>query len=133
MDNATLTTFFRLHVLLPIVVLSVIMTHLFALHMVGTSRPNRTVSDGISSRVRFDSLFVGKDWLNVVVLYVTVALFLLVPFVTSDPDNYVPADNIQSPLHIQPEWYFLWLYAILRSLPDKLGGVVYVLLVVVTL
>jgi len=131
-DNAALTTFFRLHVLLPIIVMSIITVHLFALHMVGTSRPNRTVSDGISSRIRFDSLFVGKEWLKVVVLCVTVALFLLVPFVTSDPDNYVPADNTQLPLLTQPNWYFLWL-AILRSLPDKLGGVVYVLLVVVTL
>jgi len=102
-DNATLTTFFRLHVLLPIVVLTIIIVHLFALHMVGTSRPNRTVSDGISSRSRFDSFSVGKGWLNVVVLCVTVAFFLLVPFVTSDPDNYVPADNTQSPLCIQPE------------------------------
>jgi len=102
-DNATLTTFFSLHVLTPIIVIRFIITHLFVLHVLGTSRPIRSVVYGICSRIRFDSLFIGKDWLGVLVLYITVALFLLVPFVTTDPDNYVPADGIQSPLHIQPE------------------------------
>lgn len=132
MDNATLTRFFIVHVLMPIILVRLLGLHITLLHMGGTASPLR-MSVQSTMRISFRNLFVAKDRLNVLVLYGTVITFLGYPFMTLDPDNYFIADIIHSPLHIKPEWYYLHLFAMLRSLPDKLGGVIVTLLAIVGL
>ena len=118
----TLRRFFRLHFLIPFLVLSVIIIHLITLHDKGSSSPlgNTIVSDKIS----FTPYFSRKDYLGALLfLIILITICLYFPWVLGDPDNFSSANPLVTPLHIQPEWYFLFAYAILRSIPNKLGGV----------
>nr|QPL15869.1 cytochrome b [Acanthephyra sp.] len=122
-DNATLTRFFTFHFLFPFVVAAATMVHILFLHQTGSNNPL-----GISSQVDkipFHPYFSFKDIVGfVVMLMALVLLTLLDPYLLGDPDNFVPANPLVTPAHIQPEWYFLFAYAILRSIPNKLGGVI---------
>ena len=119
-DNATLNRFFSLHYILPFIIASVIIAHLGLLHAVGSNNPIGTKSKYIN----FYSYFYVKDLLVFFALLVTIAFFVdFFPNVLGHPVNYIPADCIKTPIHIVPEWYFLPFYAILRSIPHKLGGV----------
>nr|YP_009170140.1 cytochrome b [Panulirus cygnus]ALE28931.1 cytochrome b [Panulirus cygnus] len=121
--NATLTRFFTLHFLLPFVVLALSSVHIVFLHQSGSGNPL-----GISSqpdKVPFHPYFSFKDLVGfVVMLMLLVLITLLNPYLLGDPDNFIPANPLSTPAHIQPEWYFLFAYAILRSIPNKLGGVI---------
>lgn len=120
--NATLTRFFALHFVLPFVTVAAIMIHLIFLHQTGSSNPI-----GINSnldKIPFHSFHSWKDLLGgslIITLLVTVCLAF--PYLLGDVENFTPANPLVTPLHIQPEWYFLFAYAILRSIPNKLGGV----------
>jgi ubiquinol-cytochrome c reductase cytochrome b subunit len=122
-DNATLGRFYSLHFLLPIRIVGAVIVHLFFLHQTGSRNPL-----GLSSshdKIAFHPYFGLKDLFGFIVLiglYLTLASFS--PWVLGDPENFIPANPLVTPLHIQPEWYFLFAYAILRSIPNKLGGVV---------
>nr|YP_009564073.1 cytochrome b [Thalassina squamifera]QAX91436.1 cytochrome b [Thalassina squamifera] len=122
-DNATLTRFFTFHFVLPFVVAALTMIHILFLHEAGANNPL-----GISSqmdKVPFHPYFTFKDIVgfNIMLLFL-VLLTLLNPYLLGDPDNFIPANPLVTPAHIQPEWYFLFAYAILRSIPNKLGGVI---------
>ena len=130
-NNATLSLFFALHYLLPFVVLALILIHLLLLH-----ETRRTSSIFIHERfrkVKFTPYYTNKDIMNVVFLLIFFALVLFSPWTLGDPDNWIPANPMVSPVHIQPEWYFLFAYAILRRVPNKLGGVIALLLRVLVL
>lgn len=122
-DNATLTRFFALHFLLPFIVAAIIIIHLLFLHQTGSNNPlgtNRNID-----KSPFHPYFSLKD--SVGFITITIILILLVvinPYILGDPDNFSPANPLVTPIHIQPEWYFLFAYAILRSIPNKLGGVI---------
>nr|YP_010164119.1 cytochrome b [Longpotamon depressum]QRK27447.1 cytochrome b [Longpotamon depressum] len=126
-DNATLTRFFAFHFILPFIVGAFSMIHIMFLHHSGANNPL-----GISTqtdKVPFHPYFTFKD----IVGFILLILFLLLlslsfPYYLSDPDNFIPANPLVTPVHIQPEWYFLFAYAILRSIPNKLGGVIALLL-----
>nr|YP_002327418.1 cytochrome b [Eriocheir japonica]ACJ44951.1 cytochrome b [Eriocheir japonica] len=122
-DNATLTRFFSFHFILPLVASAFSMIHILFLHQTGANNPL-----GISSqtdKVPFHPYFTFKDIVGfVVMLTALILLTLLAPYFLGDPDNFIPANPLVTPPHIQPEWYFLFAYAILRSIPNKLGGVV---------
>nr|UEP15880.1 cytochrome b [Neocaridina davidi] len=122
-DNATLTRFFTFHFLFPFAVAAATMVHILFLHQTGSNNPL-----GISSQVDkipFHPYFSFKDIAGfVVMLLALVMITLLDPYLLGDPDNFVPANPLVTPVHIQPEWYFLFAYAILRSIPNKLGGVI---------
>lgn len=122
-DNATLTRFFSLHFLLPFVVAGLRMVHLLFLHQTGRNNPlgvNRNFD-----KVSFHPYFSTKDVFGFIVLLSCLSyICFLYPWLLGDPENFIPANPLVTPVHIQPEWYFLIAYAILRSIPNKLGGVV---------
>lgn len=122
-DNATLVRFFAFHFLFPFIIAAATIVHILFLHQTGSNNPL-----GISrqiDKIPFHPYFSFKDIVGfVVILIALVILTLLGPYLLGDPDNFVPANPLVTPAHIQPEWYFLFAYAILRSIPNKLGGVI---------
>nr|YP_009040595.1 cytochrome b [Dastarcus helophoroides]AHG24989.1 cytochrome b [Dastarcus helophoroides] len=122
-DNATLTRFFTFHFLLPFIVSALVMIHLLFLHQTGSNNPL-----GINSnidKIPFHPYFSFKDIMGIIMMtMILIILTLMNPYLLGDPDNFIPANPLVTPIHIQPEWYFLFAYAILRSIPNKLGGVI---------
>lgn len=122
-DNATLNRFFAIHFFVPFIIAALRAVHLLFLHLTGSNNPlgiNRN-----SDKIPFHWYYSRKDVLGfifVILLFSMVAL--LAPNIFGDPENFLPANPLVTPTHIKPEWYFLWAYAILRSIPNKLGGVV---------
>nr|AML25830.1 cytochrome b [Staphylinidae sp. BMNH 1274145] len=122
-DNATLTRFFTLHFLLPFIVAAMVMIHLLFLHQTGSNNPLGVNSN--IDKVPFHPYFSFKDIFGfIIMLMILTILNLTNPYLLGDPDNFTPANPLVTPVHIQPEWYFLFAYAILRSIPNKLGGVI---------
>nr|YP_010834392.1 cytochrome b [Luperomorpha xanthodera]WFQ81661.1 cytochrome b [Luperomorpha xanthodera] len=122
-DNATLTRFFTFHFILPFIIFAFMMIHLLFLHQTGSSNPLGTKSN--IDKIPFHPYFTFKDILGAFsMLLLLMLLTLSNPYLLGDPDNFVPANPLVTPIHIQPEWYFLFAYAILRSIPNKLGGVI---------
>nr|YP_005255162.1 cytochrome b [Sciaenops ocellatus]AEZ35942.1 cytochrome b [Sciaenops ocellatus] len=121
-DNATLTRFFAFHFLLPFIVAAATLLHLLFLHETGSNNPLGLNSD--ADKIPFHPYFTYKDLLGFAILIIALtALALFSPNLLGDPDNFTPANPLVTPPHIKPEWYFLFAYAILRSIPNKLGGV----------
>nr|QKD74997.1 cytochrome b [Suillia sp. HeleYD1] len=122
-DNATLTRFFTFHFILPFIVLAMTMIHLLFLHQTGSNNPIGLNSN--IDKIPFHPYFSFKDIVGfVIMLMMLILLTLISPNLLGDPDNFIPANPLVTPVHIQPEWYFLFAYAILRSIPNKLGGVI---------
>nr|UEK75608.1 cytochrome b [Epistrophe lamellata] len=122
-DNATLTRFFTFHFILPFIVLATVMIHLLFLHQTGSNNPMGLNSN--LDKIPFHPYFSYKDITGfIIMLMLLTMLTLLNPYMLGDPDNFIPANPLVTPIHIQPEWYFLFAYAILRSIPNKLGGVI---------
>nr|AWH13452.1 cytochrome b [Podarcis muralis]AWH13453.1 cytochrome b [Podarcis muralis]AWH13459.1 cytochrome b [Podarcis muralis]AWH13465.1 cytochrome b [Podarcis muralis]AWH13475.1 cytochrome b [Podarcis muralis] len=121
-DNATLTRFFTFHFLLPFLITGTSVVHLLFLHETGSNNPTGLNSN--TDKIPFHPYFSYKDLLGAM-LIITLLLFLalFLPNLLSDPENFSPANPLVTPPHIKPEWYFLFAYAILRSIPNKLGGV----------
>nr|YP_010902367.1 cytochrome b [Leguminivora glycinivorella]QAT19893.1 cytochrome b [Leguminivora glycinivorella]UUA64601.1 cytochrome b [Leguminivora glycinivorella]UUA64614.1 cytochrome b [Leguminivora glycinivorella]UUA64627.1 cytochrome b [Leguminivora glycinivorella]UUA64640.1 cytochrome b [Leguminivora glycinivorella] len=122
-DNATLTRFYTFHFLLPFILAMMTMIHLLFLHQTGSNNPL-----GINSnldKIPFHPFFSFKDLVGfMIMLFILIMLTMINPYLLGDPDNFIPANPLVTPVHIQPEWYFLFAYAILRSIPNKLGGVI---------
>nr|QLH55932.1 cytochrome b [Marmosa constantiae] len=121
-DKATLTRFFAFHFILPFIIMALVMVHLLFLHETGSNNPTGLNPD--SDKIPFHPYYTIKDALG----FMLMALFLMSlamfsPDLLGDPDNFTPANPLNTPPHIKPEWYFLFAYAILRSIPNKLGGV----------
>jgi len=131
-SNPTLTRFFALHYLLPFVVLFLVVLHLFFLHMYGSSNP-LGVSSAVT-KVTFHYYYSVKDlFVYFVFFFVFIVFTLKYGYLFMDAENFIPANALVTPIHIQPEWYFLFAYAILRSIPNKLGGVVGLVIAVIVL
>nr|ACQ72850.1 cytochrome b [Quiscalus mexicanus] len=121
-DNPTLTRFFALHFLLPFVIVGLTLVHLTFLHETGSNNPLGIPSD--CDKIPFHPYYTIKDILGfILMLSLLVSLALFSPNLLGDPENFTPANPLVTPPHIKPEWYFLFAYAILRSIPNKLGGV----------
>nr|AEA42002.1 cytochrome b [Scotophilus leucogaster] len=121
-DKATLTRFFAFHFLLPFIIAALVMIHLLFLHETGSNNPTGIPSD--MDMIPFHPYHTIKDTLGLLIMItVLMTLVLFTPDLLGDPDNYMPANPLNTPPHIKPEWYFLFAYAILRSIPNKLGGV----------
>lgn len=121
--NPTLTRFFALHFLLPFSIAALSVLHLLFLHQTGSNNPLGLNSN--SAKVPFHIYYTTKDSVGFLLLLgglIFIAFFT--PNLLTDPENFIPANPLVTPVHIKPEWYFLWAYAILRSIPNKLGGVV---------
>nr|WHU53978.1 cytochrome b [Ctenotus superciliaris] len=121
-DNATLTRFFTFHFLLPFAIMGASILHLLFLHETGSNNPTGLASN--TDKIPFHPYFSYKDLLGAtLLLMVLLMLALFSPNLLGDPENFTPANPLVTPPHIKPEWYFLFAYAILRSIPNKLGGV----------
>jgi len=122
-DNATLTRFFALHFLLPFIVTALVLIHLLFLHQTGSNNPlglNRNID-----KIPFHPYYSYKDSIGFIIITIILTILILInPYLLGDPENFTPANPLVTPIHIQPEWYFLFAYAILRSIPNKLGGVI---------
>ena len=124
-DNPTLNRFFVLHYLLPFMIIGVVVLHLVALHRHGSNNPTGVEITKKEGKIPFHPYYTVKDLLGLSVFLTIWASFVFfAPNFFGEPDNYIPADPLVTPAHIVPEWYFLPFYAILRCVPDKLGGVV---------
>nr|AFQ62130.1 cytochrome b [Trinodes hirtus] len=122
-DNATLTRFFSIHFFLPFIITALSMIHLIFLHSTGSSNPLGLNSN--MDKIPFHPYFSLKDTVGFLIMMLFLSMLTLYePYLLSDPDNFTPANPLVTPVHIQPEWYFLFAYAILRSIPNKLGGVI---------
>src|SRR5258706_11860076 len=124
-DNSTLQRFFSLHYLLPFVIAGVVVLHIWALHVPGNNNPLGIDVKGPQDTVPFHPYYTMKDGfaLTVFVLLFAVLVFFA-PSLLGNPDNFIPANRLVTPMHIVPEWYYLPFYAILRSVPSKLLGVI---------
>nr|AGA94833.1 cytochrome b [Cardinalis cardinalis] len=121
-DNPTLTRFFALHFLLPFLIVGLTLVHLTFLHETGSNNPLGIPSD--CDKIPFHPYYTIKDILGfVLMISLLVSLALFAPNLLGDPETSPPANHLVTPPHIKPEWYFLFAYAILRSIPNKLGGV----------
>jgi ubiquinol-cytochrome c reductase cytochrome b subunit len=123
-DNATLHRFYSLHYLLPFVIAGVVVLHIWALHVPGNNNPLGIDVKEPQDTVPFHPYYTVKDLFYVSLFLILYAYFVFFnPNVLGDPINYAPANPIQTPEDIVPEWYLLPFYAILRSIPNKLIGV----------
>nr|YP_337836.1 cytochrome b [Pantholops hodgsonii]O78775.1 RecName: Full=Cytochrome b; AltName: Full=Complex III subunit 3; AltName: Full=Complex III subunit III; AltName: Full=Cytochrome b-c1 complex subunit 3; AltName: Full=Ubiquinol-cytochrome-c reductase complex cytochrome b subunit [Pantholops hodgsonii]AAC31679.1 cytochrome b [Pantholops hodgsonii]ABA03261.1 apocytochrome b [Pantholops hodgsonii] len=131
-DKATLTRFFAFHFILPFIIAALAMVHLLFLHETGSNNPTGIPSD--ADKIPFHPYYTIKDILGAMLLILILMLLVLFsPDLLGDPDNYTPANPLNTPPHIKPEWYFLFAYAILRSIPNKLGGVLALVLSILIL
>ena len=123
-DNPTLNRFFSLHYLLPFVIIGVVFLHVVALHITGSNNPLGIEVKTPQDTIPFHPYYTIKDSVGICVFFIVLAaLVFFAPNFFASPDNYIPANPLQTPAEIVPEWYFLPFYAILRSVPNKLGGV----------
>lgn len=133
-DQATLNRFYSLHFVLPFIIAGLAMLHIVLLHYVGSSDPVSADSNKGNTHpavLPFYPYFVTKDFYAVLIMiFVLLMLVFFAPNALGHPDNYIPADPMVTPAHIVPEWYFLPFYAILRSIPNKLGGVLAMVLAI---
>nr|YP_010947330.1 cytochrome b [Mustilizans capella]WGO62345.1 cytochrome b [Mustilizans capella] len=122
-DNATLNRFYTFHFLFPFILTMMTMIHLLFLHQTGSNNPLGLNSN--LDKIPFHPFFTFKDLIGFIIMSsMLIMLTLTNPYLLGDPDNFTPANPLITPVHIQPEWYFLFAYAILRSIPNKLGGVI---------
>nr|ABN15048.1 cytochrome b [Fukomys sp. PAVD-2007] len=131
-DKATLTRFFAFHFILPFIITALAVVHLLFLHETGSNNPSGIDSD--SDKIPFHPYYTIKDFMGFLLVFVILLILVLFsPDLLGDPDNYTPANPLNTPPHIKPEWYFLFAYAILRSIPNKLGGVLALVLSIMIL
>jgi ubiquinol-cytochrome c reductase cytochrome b subunit len=123
-DNPTLNRFFSLHYLMPFLIAGVVVLHIWALHVPGNNNPTGVEVKSKEDTIPFHPYYTVKDGFAMVCFLILFAVFVFfMPDALGHPDNYIPANPLQTPAHIVPEWYFLPFYAILRAIPDKLTGV----------
>nr|YP_001994397.1 cytochrome b [Terebellides stroemii]ABW76477.1 cytochrome b [Terebellides stroemii] len=121
-DNATLNRFFALHFCIPFIMAAMAAIHILFLHQTGSNNPLGISST--SDKVPFHWYYSMKDILGIIIMLLSLLLVVMFwPNMFGDAENFIPANPLVTPIHIKPEWYFLWAYAILRSIPNKLGGV----------
>lgn len=130
-NKARINIFFLLHFITPLIVLGLVFFHLIFLHITRRTRP--LFIHERFTKIKFYPYFVKKDIINFILFFFIIGIVFFNPWKLGDPENWIKANPIISPIHIQPEWYFLFAYAILRCIPRKIGGVVALLLSVVIL
>jgi ubiquinol-cytochrome c reductase cytochrome b/c1 subunit len=124
-DSPTLTRFYSLHYLLPFVLVGIVGLHIAAIHVVGSNNPLGIDVKSPQDTLPFHPYYTIKDSFGLCLfLAALMAIVFFAPNLFGDPNNFIPANPLRTPADIQPEWYFLPFYAILRAVPDKLGGVI---------
>nr|QGK86790.1 cytochrome b [Siobla xizangensis] len=131
-DNATLNRFFSFHFIIPFIISAMVMIHLMFLHQTGSNNPLGLNSN--LDKLPFHPYYTFKDIIGMIILMMLLIMLIMIsPNLLGDPDNFIPANPLITPPHIKPEWYFLFAYAILRSIPNKLGGVIALILSILIL
>jgi ubiquinol-cytochrome c reductase cytochrome b subunit len=131
-DNPTLNRFYSFHYLLPFILAALSIVHLAALHQYGSTNPIGVNSQ--TDQIDFYPYYYAKDFVGLCAVgFFAAFIVFFYPDILSHPDNNIPANPYSTPAHIVPEWYFLWVYAILRSIPNKLAGVAAIALVFISL
>uniref|UniRef100_A0AB39AHE0 Cytochrome b n=1 Tax=Uroleucon sp. TaxID=2939227 RepID=A0AB39AHE0_9HEMI len=131
-SNATLTRFFSIHFILPFIIMMFTFIHFFFLHMTGSNNPLGINSD--FDKITFSPYFLIKDLVGLIMfMWMFFILSLIFPYLLNDHNNFIMANSMITPNHIQPEWYFLFSYSILRAIPNKLGGVIALMLSILIL
>lgn len=131
-SNATLNRFFSLHYLFPFVLALLAIIHIVLLHEGGSN--NAIGINSNSDKIPFHSYYSSKDLYGFVLLFIFITILVFyIPNLLGDPENYIKANPLVTPIHIMPEWYFLFAYAILRAIPNKLGGVIALVLSILVL
>nr|AZL93114.1 cytochrome b [Aulacus sinensis] len=121
-NNATLNRFFSLHFICPLIIMIFVIIHLMFLHEFGSNNPLGTNSN--LNKLSFYPYYLYKDLITLIILFMLILYFILLnPNFFNDPENFMKANSMVTPIHIQPEWYFLFAYSILRAIPSKFGGV----------
>lgn len=121
-DYPTLTRFFSLHFILPFIIIVFTIIHLVFIHETGSKKPIGLNRKG--DKIPFKPYFLVKDVLGFLIRFLVVFIFFLYPEQFLEYQNFIQAKVLVTPRHIQPEWYFLAAYAVLRAIPKKLGGVI---------
>nr|YP_665494.2 cytochrome b [Agamermis sp. BH-2006] len=129
-SNFTMKMFFSFHFLVPFIILIFIMIHLIILHYYGSNNP---IGNFSLMKIEFNPIYSFKDLMSIIFIILMFVLFFYSPYFMVDPENFIKSNPMISPIHIQPEWYFLQYYAILRAIPNKLGGVLFFLLSLILL
>nr|YP_010904386.1 cytochrome b [Heteropoda venatoria]WCS92207.1 cytochrome b [Heteropoda venatoria] len=130
--NPTLTRFFGFHFILPFVIMFIVILHIMFLHETGSSNSLGLSSE--SDKIVFHPYYTYKDVYGALAFFVFfLYICLLNPYIFMDVENFIPSNPLVTPVHIQPEWYFLFAYTILRSVPSKIGGVIALVMSVVIL
>lgn len=130
--NPTLTRFFAFHFILPFVILFIVILHLFFLHEMGSGNPVGVFRD--CDKISFHPYYRIKDIYGFGIFFIFFLLIcILIPYIFIDVENFISSDPLVTPVHIQPEWYFLFAYTILRSVPRKIGGVIALVMSVIIL
>nr|AKM70260.1 cytochrome b [Aiceona himalaica] len=131
-NNATLTQFFSIHFILPFIIIMLTFIHMFFLHKSGSNNPLGLNSN--FDKIMFSPYFIIKDLMGLILfMWLFLILTLIFPYLLNDHNNFIMANSMITPNHIQPEWYFLFSYSILRSIPNKLGGVIALMLSILIL
>nr|YP_009859737.1 cytochrome b [Allorhynchium sp. YN]QKK69218.1 cytochrome b [Allorhynchium sp. YN] len=131
-NNPTLNRFYSFHFILPFIILLFVIIHLMFLHNTGSNNPMGSNSN--INKIIFYPYFLFKDSITFSIILMMFFIFILqFPYYLGDPDNFTPANPMVTPSHIKPEWYFLFAYAILRAIPNKLGGVIALLMSILIL
>ena len=131
-NSPTLNRFYSLHFIIPFVILFLVIIHLIYLHKSGSTNPLGLNSN--LNKIIFHKFFTIKDSITFIILIISIIILTLQnPYILGDPDNFIKANPIVTPIHIKPEWYFLFAYAILRAIPNKLGGVIALLISILIL
>nr|AQM37800.1 cytochrome b [Unio tumidus]AQM37814.1 cytochrome b [Unio tumidus]AQM37828.1 cytochrome b [Unio tumidus] len=131
-SNATLNRFFVFHFFFPFMILAITIIHLAFLHESGSNNPVGLSSN--NNLIHFHPFYSLKDLIGFLIfLAITAFVTLFIPLLLSDPENFMQANPMSTPTHIQPEWYFLFAYAILRAIPNKMGGVIALLMSILVL
>jgi len=131
-DNPTLNRFFSLHFVLPFIIAALALAHLIALHLHGSNNPLGLNSN--IDKLPFHPYFTSKDLVGFAIFGIIFSYFIFFqPNLLGHPDNFIPANPLVTPAHIVPEWYFLPFYGILRSIPNKLMGVILMFISIVIL
>nr|BDH21160.1 cytochrome b [Bombus schrencki] len=122
-NNDTLNRFYSFHFILPFIILMLVFIHLMILHITGSSNPIHSKMN--IYKINFHPYFTVKDLITMILVF---SMFMIInlqfPYMLGDPDNFKMANSMITPVHIKPEWYFLFAYSILRTIPNKLGGVI---------
>nr|YP_010890101.1 cytochrome b [Craseoa lathetica]WJJ70137.1 cytochrome b [Craseoa lathetica] len=130
--NSTLNRFFSLHYLFPFILIGLVIIHIILLHVKGSNSP-LGINTSIE-RVSFHLYYTWKDAIGFLFLFLILfCLIFFAPNLLAEPENFIKANSLVTPVHIMPEWYFLFAYAILRAIPNKLGGVVGLVLSILVL